>query len=229
MDGWEAHRSLRHINLLGAVPHQMLEELESACEWMRFGPDQIVVDRNDDTSDVYFIVKGRVQVLDFVRGGREVSLVEMGDGETFGEISAIDKKRRSARVRAMQSTEVARLGADLFRETLIRVPDMSVALLRLFANKVRSLSSRVTALSSLSSHQRIYRELLTMAEPDPSGAGSWIINGLPGHAEIAERVDTEREVVAIALGELAKEGIVERKLRTLIIKNYARLQALVDM
>ncbi len=228
MDDVHIEKTLRNINLLGAVPPGMLEDLERACEWHYFASDQIVVDRNDDTSDVYFIVKGRVEVLDFVRGGREIVLVEMSDGDTFGEMSAVDNKRRSARVRTISPTMVARMSSGLFRETLHDVPDMAMALLELFSSKVRSLSGRVTALSSLSPRQQIFRELLRIAEPNAECDGSWIINHLPGHGEIADGIGVEREHVAKAVGELAREKIVERKTMALVIRDYKRLMSMAD-
>ncbi len=227
MDDYE--RTLRHIHLLGAVPPDMLESLERSCEWQHLSADQIVVDRNDDTSDVYFIVKGRVQILDFVRGGREIVLAEMTAGDTFGEMSAVDKKKRSASVLTTETTVVARLNDEKFRQILTTVPDMAMTLLERFVGMVRTLTTKVTALSSLSPHQRVYMELMRLSEPNPKGDGSWIINRLPGHGEIAEQVGADREAVAAAIGELARAKIVERKFKTLVIKDYSRLQMLSNM
>lgn len=227
--GGDFERSLKNINLLGGLAPEELERVEEMCQWHEYPPRRVVVDRSDATTDVYFIVRGTVQILDFVRGGREITLATMTEGETFGELSAVDQKKRSARVMTEDATVLASLPAPAFREILAGSPDVALTLLTRFAGLIRSLTAKVTALSSLSPHQRVYMELLRLSEPNPVGDGSWIISQIPRHEQIAEQVGTEQQVVAMAIGELARAKIVERKYRSLVIRDYSRLQMLSSM
>jgi len=83
-------------------------------------------------------------------------------------------------------------------------------------------------LSTLSPHQRVYYELLRIAEPNTLGDGSWIVSNIPNHAAIADWIGADKEIVAQAIGKLARDGIVERKHKNLIIKDHPRLQRLAD-
>ncbi len=51
---------------------------------------------------------------------------------------------------------------------------------------------------------------------------------MPIHGDIASRVSTTRETVARVLSDLAREGVVARSGNTLIIRDVARLEQLVE-
>ncbi|MEO5337532.1 MAG: Crp/Fnr family transcriptional regulator [Magnetospirillum sp. WYHS-4] len=222
-------RSLRNVGLLEVVPRDILAEIERSARWIDLAANRIVIDRNEATTDVYFIVRGRVRIVDFLDGRQEVVLADLGSGDNFGELSAIDGNRRSARVMTSEPTLLAALSAAQFNELLLRCPEMATLLLRRFAGLVRAMNGKVTALSSLTAYQRIYMELLRLAQPNPQGDGTWVIRSCPNHQDLASIVGVEREEVGSAIGELARGEIVERKHKSLIIRDYPRLQLLASM
>lgn len=219
-------RTLNGVGLLAEAPPKKIAELEKACTWKEFGNDEIVIDLKDKTTDAFFIVKGRVKAMDYLNEEEEVALAELGAGDTFGELSAIDGKVRSARVTTMEETLLAAVDSHDFRKLLLDCPGISLALLKRFAGNIRTLNTRITALSTMSAHQRIYHELLRMAQPNTGGDGSWIIVNAPQHSEIASWVGAEKHIVAQAIGGLARDGVIERKHRSLLIRDRARLQRL---
>ena len=129
---------------------------------------------------------------------RQVALAELGPGDSIGELSAIDLKVRSARVSATEHCLLASLSSKEFRTLLLDCPGISLALLKRFSGYIRTLNTRITALSTMSPHQRIYHELLRISEPNADGDGSWIIVNAPHHSEIAEWVGAEKQTVAEA-------------------------------
>jgi CRP-like cAMP-binding protein len=222
-------RSLREVGLLSVVPRDLLTEIEATARWIDVPANRIVIDRNDASTDIYFIAKGRVQIIDFLEGRQEVVLAELVTGDHFGELSAIDGNKRSARVQTAEATLLATLTAAQFGSLLSRCPEVGIVLLRRFAGLIRFLTGKVTALSSLSPHQRVYLEILRMSQPNPSGDGTWLIRNLPNHQDLAAAIGIERETVASAIGELARERIAERKHKSLIVRDYPRLQLLTNL
>ncbi len=224
----DSARSLDGVSLLVEVPPGKIAELEKKCKWLEFAPNEIIIDLADTSTDVYFIAKGKVKAMDFLSENQQIALAELSAGNSFGELSAIDSKKRSARVTALEFSLVAQLPSKVFRELMLECPETSLALLKRFAGFIRTLNSRLTTLSTLTPHQRIYYELLRICEPNTLGDGSWIIVNIPNHAEIASWVGTEKEIVAEAIGKLARDGVVERKHRSLVIRDHARLQRLAE-
>lgn len=222
-------RSLDSIELLHEAPPDVVRGLESGCRWITCEPNQIIVDRDDESTEVFFITKGQVKVMDLLGKDQEIALAELGAGTSFGELSAIDSSKRSARVTALETTTLAALPSKDFRDLLMNCPGISIMLLKRFAGLIRTLNNRVTSLSTLSPHQRVYYELLRMSEPNAQGDGTWMIHFLPKHEEIASWSGTSREDVAMAIGHLAREGIVGRKHKSLVIKDHGRLQMLLNL
>ncbi len=222
----EGERDLSDIELLTEAPLAMTERLVSECNWSEYEPGDIVVDQNESSTDVYFIVSGAVRIVDYLEDDREIALAELSKGDCFGELSALDLKVRSARVTATEPTILASMTSKNFRTLLLECPGIAITLLKRLAGYVRTLTTRVSAMSSMTPQQRVYAELVRMSEPDVERDGRWVISNFPGHGEIASWVGTERDVVAEAIGQLARSGIVERKHKVLRINDHARLQRL---
>ena len=220
--------SLNGISLLTEASPEKITELENSCEWIEYNPKDIIIDLNDNSTSVYFVVKGTLQVLDFMNEDQVVALADMVEGDTIGELSAIDLKVRSARVSASEATLLAKLSSKEFRSLLVSCPEISLALLKQFAGYIRTMNSRVTALSTMTAHQRVYYELIRIAEPNTEGDGSWVIMNAPGHADIASKAGADRSDVATAIGRLARDGVIERKHKQYTIKDFPRLQRLAD-
>ena len=176
----------------------------------------------------YLIVEGSVRVLDHAQSGQEVAFSDINAGEFFGELSAIDHGERSATVYAVEDSLLARIPGDEFADFMLRYPEMAAQMIRYFVETIRGLNSRVVGLSSMSSVQRVYSEILQMAEPDAAGTGNWIVNNMPHHAEIAVWAGTSPETVARAIGQLLKAEVAKRRNKTLVIKDRQRLKDLVS-
>ena len=72
-------------------------------------------------------------------------------------------------VYTVEDSVLAVVSAAAFVAYLKRQPEVMLLLMRHFVSSIRQLNSRVVGLSSLTGVQRVYRELLQMAEPDPQG------------------------------------------------------------
>jgi CRP/FNR family cyclic AMP-dependent transcriptional regulator len=224
-----ANRSLDCIKLLEGIPADALRDLENKCQWLAFGPTQVVLERSDPDRDVYFIAHGAVRVMIFLGNEREVNLADLQTGDHFGELSAVDGKERSARVVGSEHCVIAVMSRKLFLETLRQFPDVALRLIDNLAAIIRAMNQRVTALSTLSPRQRVYAELLRIAEPNPQADGSWMIPKVPHHDDLAAWSGADKPDVAGAIGLLVREGVIERRNRSYLIKDHGKLRYLATM
>lgn len=238
-------QSLVGIELLRSLPPILMKAIEDKCVWRSMRPNDVVFELDDPTADVYFIVRGKLRIVirrdawatdgdAALKVGEPsvaelVTLAEFTSGETFGELAAVDGRPRSARAVALDNGLLAVLPREHFLALMHEHPPLSVALLERFAGFIRSLNSRVYSLSTLTARQRVFMELLRLAEPRAIGDGTWAIDPLPSHGDIAGWVGADRETVAAAVGQLAREGLVERRHKTLVIKDLPRLRLLAHL
>ena len=92
---------------------------------------------------------------------------------------------------------------------------------------MREGDERILEVSSLAAINRIYGELLRLAEPDEAEPDLWVVKPLPPLRELASQAATTRELVSSALSRLYPSGLIRRKGDNLYIMDRAALEALV--
>ena len=105
-----------------------------------------------------------------------------------------------------------------------RPTEVTFKLLTRLSQMVRAGDVRIMELSTLAASNRIYAELLRMAEPDAAGTGLFVIRNLPPLREIASRVGTTRETAARAMAQIYRTDIVRRRGRNLYLLDRAALE-----
>jgi CRP/FNR family transcriptional regulator, cyclic AMP receptor protein len=187
------------------------------CAWRRYRGEEIVVDYDDESSDVYFIILGEVRVLIRTAAGKEIILGELKAGQFFGELAAIDGAKRSANVTALTNSEICIMPANVFREIIFSSPTISERVLRLLTGRVRELTARVTEHSVFDLKHRLYSELLRMAHPRQGRPDQRALTPPPLHHVLAARIGCRREQVTRELSALADEGLIEKTRGALVL------------
>jgi CRP-like cAMP-binding protein len=228
MNGQEARSSLRGIGLLQAVPDAALEGLSRRCAWKRYDSGQVIVDHHEGSTDVFFIASGQVRAKIYSLSGREVTFRDIGAGDIFGELAAIDGEPRSAAVVATKPSLVGAMSAAVLQEVLRDFPDVAAALLRRLSRQIRRLSDRIFEFSTLTVEHRVHAELLRLAWPYAKDENRARISPAPTHAELASMISTHREAVTRELNKLARQGLLKREGKSLVILDVARLVAMVQ-
>jgi CRP/FNR family cyclic AMP-dependent transcriptional regulator len=223
-----ARLGLRGISLLQGLPTSSLDSLSRECAWRRFEPGQEIVSCKAADCDVHLVVAGRVRVTTYSLSGRQVTFRDLGPGELFGDIAAIDGMPRSADVSAVEGTLLASVNAATFWRLLRSEPLVAERMLRRLATIVRELSSRVMDLSTLGVRNRIHSELLRCARDAGVDQNTARIDPAPKHADMASQVSTYREQVTRELSALAKTGILQRDHGALVVRDVARLERMVE-
>ncbi len=224
----QGEKNLSGIELFGDLSARDHEALGKRCRWHHYDPHQQIIAHQDASTDVFFIVSGKVRAVIYSQAGKEVTFSDMGAGNAFGEISAIDGKPRSVNVIALSDTVVATMPADDFIRVLHDHPEVSIKILKQLAGMVRTLSDRVFESSALSVKNRIHAELLRLARDHVREDNSAVISPAPTHADIASRVGIQRETVTRALNELGRDGLIARRGGTLVINDFSGFAGLAD-
>ncbi len=108
-----------------------------------------VLFREGDPGDfVARVLDGRVAV-EKDHDGEAVRLGDLGPGDFVGEMGVIERKPRSATVRALTEVAVELIPADAFLERIAAEPETAHALLFRLSEKLRTLSEEVVRLHGL--------------------------------------------------------------------------------
>lgn len=110
-----------------------------------FKAGQVITRENEQGGTAYVIERGRVEVTKDAEG-KEIHLAYLYPGETFGEMSLIDDKPRSATVTAVEDTEVRVIPREEFFTALSTDPGVSLQLLRMLFERLREASATIIQL-----------------------------------------------------------------------------------
>lgn len=210
-------QTLSNIPLFSELPQDLSERYARSCFWKDYDPHELVIDVEDATTDVRFVISGKVRIIHRITVGKEVILDEMGDGQFFGEIAAIDGWPRSANVTTMTRSRICVMPQRIFLEILAEEPGVSLQVMKMLARRIRELNLRLAEHSFLQAKHRLYSELLRLSRPRSGHPDQRSISPPPIQRELAERIGTRREVVSRELNALEKQGLVQKAKGAIII------------
>src|SRR5947209_13995267 len=96
----EVEESLRNVPLFEGFQPKQLKSLARWTTTRSYQPGQVIVSEGQTGLGLYVIQTGKVQISMHSAHG-ELDLRTMGPGESFGEISLLDDRPRSATVTAV--------------------------------------------------------------------------------------------------------------------------------
>jgi CRP-like cAMP-binding protein len=215
---------LQKIDLLRGLDHCDYDQLKNRCSLRQHKKNSEILRKNDDSTDIFFVIEGEVIARSFSEEGKEVSFTTIKSGELFGEFSAIDGQPRSASIAAMEDSLIAQMTSKDFRELVLTTPELGLRLVELLVAKSRRLSQRIFEYGTLPVRLRVQRELVRLYDSRDGRTGGNLIQPAPSHYEIATRIATHREAVSRELGHLVSENIIELGKRKIKIRDIDRLR-----
>ena len=218
--------SLGNALVLRGAPDEVVVQLERAADWRGYDTGETLFSQGDSSTEFVSLVSGSARVLIHAASGQEIAFADIGEGGHMGELSLVDGGPRSAAVVAASPCVVAALSRETMLEAVREHSVIALNLLMDFARIMRGSNDRFVDLSTKSGIQRVYDELLRLAEPSPNGDGTWYIPTVPMHKEIAVWAGTSTDTVARAIGQLTNVGIVKRRTRSLHILDRRHIERL---
>ncbi len=219
--------SLARVALLQGAPVTAFAALVAAARWVSAGPGEAIIDFDDATTDVFFVLQGSVRVLVRTADGRRTLIIgDLHAGEFVGEMSAIDNVPRSARVETLVFSRLCIVPAASFLGVAFAAPEIGARLMRRLTAKIRSQTYRLLEYATLPIRMRLAAELLRLGRPRPDRTR--VLTPPPTQEELAARIGARRETVSRELSALCRAGFVRRARAALILVDPEALRALVE-
>lgn len=216
------------IPLLADIPQDIAAWAVDQCRWRSYESHELIVDYGDESNEVLFIISGQVRVLMSSACGRHVILNHLDRGDFFGEMSAIDRRSRSASVIALFTSEICSMPGDVFVKIATTVPSVSLKTMEKLTERVRTINERLAEQAFLTARQRLCAELLRQSRPRANHPDQRIVSPPPIQEDLANLISSRREVVSRELSALVKDGVIERSRGGLILTDVEGLSKRVE-
>jgi CRP/FNR family transcriptional regulator, cyclic AMP receptor protein len=225
----ETHRErLRKIHILNELPGDALDSLAPQLNWVSAEKKgQVIVTHLEQAHSILFLVDGRCRVQLTPAIGKPVALRHLKPGAHFGEIALLAETPRTVQIVADSACLVAECPASTFEGLMRDYPGFARAIASSLARTMVALTERVFELAALGVRYRLYAELSRLAKSGKQVGNDVLIEDMPTHANIAATIGSQREAVGRELGALTGEGIIEKRGRTLLIRDIEKLRKLV--
>jgi len=227
---WQSSRegvaALRRVSLFADAPAPAMERMAACAAWLQAEPGRLVLDYEDRTTDVVFVMAGSIRVSVQTAGGGHVRL--LGDfhaGEFVGELSAIDGAPRSARVETLVRSSLCLVPAEAFLAITAEVPAVGLRIMRLLSARIRAQTLKLLEQTALPIRLRVGAELLRIARPRADG--TLVISPPPTQEDLANRIGARRETVSRELGILTRAGLLQRTRASIVLRDPGALEAAV--
>lgn len=216
-------RALSAMPLFQGVSAENLAMIAKDFQEVRVAEGRIVVEQGEASRDFYVVLEGGLIGLLITEGGRQVSFTEIGSGQYFGELSALDGSPRSITVSASEPSKLGRLGVEAFQKWLELEPRILRNLAVDLARRTRTMNDRIIGLIVHDVETRVRMLLVRLAQEREQLIPDGVIQPAPTHEAMATFVGANREAVSRVVARLNKNGIITAKRQKVVIKQVNRL------
>jgi CRP/FNR family cyclic AMP-dependent transcriptional regulator len=211
-------RALARFDLFAALDDEARQWIASRVYERSFEAGQTILFTNEPGQAVYLVVSGEMRAHRLSIEGREYVLDYIGPGQFFNVVAALDGGASLANVEVMSNAVVYLIPGDRFRQMMDDHQEVTAAVLRYLANRMRYLCDTVENLALHTVRTRLARFLLARASNSSYRSRQWT------QEEIAAHIGTVRDVVGRTLRSFAREGLVRRQRGRLVVTDLVGLK-----
>ena len=209
---------LRDMALLKNLSDRTLDRIADVAVYRSYAPGEVILLEDEPCRAVYFIVEGHVRVYRTSPGGREQVLTRLGTGHAFNVVPAFRPHSvNRAHVQAITRVTLYVVSLDAFRGLIAECPDLALAVLQEFAERLDHLTELVGDLSLCSVRGRLVRFLLEHADRNEI-TRRWT------QEEIASHLGTVRDMVGRTLRTLADDGLIRMDRQRIVLLDRIGLE-----
>ncbi len=220
---------LRGVPLLAVLQPAELDQLVGMVTERRFAKGTTIIEGGSEGSGMMVLATGRVRVTATSAAGREVTLAILDRGRTFGELSMLDGKTRSASVTAMDDCLTLVIERRDFLPLLRANPDLVLRLLGVLCERLRDTNRALEEIALLDLPAQLARLLIKLGQDygvtEPGGIR---LRLKLTQTDLSTLVAATRESVNKQLRSWREEGLLDDESGYLLIRSPRALRALAD-
>jgi CRP-like cAMP-binding protein len=221
---------LRQLPLFEGVTEAALHALGAGLRVLRVKRRDELFHKGDDGSFLFLVVEGRFKAMTTSLLGDDVVFEVMGPGDVFGESGLTRKVGRTLTVRAIDTGCVLVVDNRELSNFLRGHPEVSLRLLDLLSQRVRTLCEFFEDVHFLKLPQRLAKKLLALSERYGERRRTGVrIDLRLSQEEWGDLVGATRESVNKQLKLWGEQGLVERQRGLLLITDLPEIERLAHL
>lgn len=197
-----ARPTTRDSDLLGGLPEEEIEALDSSSVFERASRAEILFQEDRTLAHLYVVSSGSFKLVRYSEEGREFIVDLAGRGDVFGALA--EPSIAAVAARALEESTFLAVPVAAVRGALERNPALALRVVREAERRLRAAEIRAAGFAFESVSRRL-ATLLLEATDRRSGLLRFPLN----QSELASFIGSSRETVCSILNQLRRDGIVE--------------------
>ena len=182
--------------------------------------------KGDDAETAYLILEGKVDIFSLSPAGQMIVLNTLRDGDFFGELSLLDRQPRTAGAEAVTNCKIAVIEREDFLSIANEFNSTEwLCVIRYITGLVRKATDVVEDTNFLSAEIRVIKKLLELS------SRAIICNETTAisitQQDLASGLGLARESTNRILSDLQKRGLIQKKYRSIVLKEPVLLKNMI--
>lgn len=200
---------IKNVPLFAGLNDQQLDEVAKISVKKSFKPGTLLFSENEPGSVFYIVFSGAVKIFKRSVSGEEKILSLFKDGDSFGELSLLDGKPRSASAQTLEDSVLIAINAVNFLEMLKNNFDISLCIMQELCNRLRDTNQHVHDLTFLDARTRVIKNLIKLANNYGNRSGNTITIKLAlNYDELSQMAGVQRSTLMQVVKDLQDKGIL---------------------
>ncbi|MBA2939316.1 Crp/Fnr family transcriptional regulator [Paenibacillus sp. CGMCC 1.16610] len=154
---------IKKVPLFARLNENQQNALAQICIRRSYKGNTVLFSEKEIGNVFYMVVSGSVKIFTTGSSGEEKILSICKSGESFGELSLIDGKPRSASAQTLENCVLLSMTAQNFLELLRNHFDITLVIMQELSNRLRDTNQQVYDLTFLDARTRVIKSLITLA------------------------------------------------------------------
>ncbi|WP_165972108.1 Crp/Fnr family transcriptional regulator [Paenibacillus piri] len=200
---------LRNVPLFSNLNDNQLTSISNICTKKAFRSGTVLFQEKEPGSVFYIVFSGSVKIYNTAVTGEEKILSLFKKGDSFGELSLIDGKPRSASAQTLEDSMLISLDAHNFLGLLQQNFDISLCIMRELCNRLRDTNQHVYDLTFLDARTRVIKSLIKLANKNGVRSGNVItIKMMLNYDEVSQMAGVQKPILMQVIRDFQEKEII---------------------
>ncbi|MBD0287738.1 MAG: Crp/Fnr family transcriptional regulator [Bacteroidota bacterium] len=201
---------LRNLSLFRHLSEAQLAEVANVVRFKQVYRCETVQYGSGDFSKIFFVIKGKIKLIDLDEENNELVKDILTEGAIFGDLELDGTPDGDELAQALTAnTIVCYFNVNNFKKLMEAMPSLALNYAKAVSSKLRRLEDRHADLVFRDAKSRLITFIKNWARTDGNKVGDKIVlNNYLTHTDIANFISTSRQSVNVLLNELRDSGML---------------------
>jgi CRP/FNR family transcriptional regulator, cyclic AMP receptor protein len=225
----EKLRLFSMMDILEPLSREEIKELSRRIPDTHYQRGQLLYTPKERSEALFMLKKGRVRIYRIAPDGREFTLIVVGAGTVFGEMSLTAQRLENAYAEAMERVVVCKMRKHDLERLVMDKPQVGLKVMGVLSERLLLAEDRMEDIALKEVPARLASFILQLVESE----GVMTLEGpkIPTrytHRQLATMIGSKRETVTKGFTLLQQAGAVELKGRRIYVRDIEALKQVAD-